>query len=100
MWAEISTAAFTELVFGGSLSTDASNYSTGAILSQNDHPVNYAPRTLNQAERNYSTIEKELLAIVWTTKYFQLHLYGRKFTIYTDHKLAVFLKKTNSRLVR
>lgn len=93
MWAEISTAAFTELVFGGSLSTDASNYSTGAILSQNDHPVNYAPRTLNQAERNYSTI-------VWTTKYFQLHLYGRKFTIYTDHKLAVFLKKTNSRLVR
>lgn len=53
------------------LTTDASNYALGAILSQNDHPICYASRTLNTHEINYSTIEKELLAIVWATKYFR-----------------------------
>lgn len=50
------------------LTTDASNFSIGAVLSQgnllNDTPVAFASRTLNENEIKYSTIEKQMLAIV------------------------------------
>ena len=89
------------------LTTDASNVAIGAILSQGpigaDKPICYASRTLNDSEQNYSTIEKELLAIVWATKYFRPYLFGRKFKIITDHKplqWMVNLKEPNSRLTR
>lgn len=89
------------------LTTDASNFAIGAILSQgpigNDKPVCYASRTLTDSEINYSTIEKELLAIVWAAKYFRPYLFGRKFQIITDHKPLTWimsLKDPNSRLVR
>lgn len=89
------------------LTTDASNVAIGAVLSQgqigSDLPIAYASRTLNPAEINYSTIEKELLAIVWATKYFRPYLFGRKFTIVTDHKPLQYLfsvKEPGSRLVR
>lgn len=89
------------------LTTDASNLAIGAVLSQgpigNDKPVAYASRTLNTSEINYSTIEKELLAIVWATKYFRPYLFGRKFKIITDHKplqWVMNLKEPNSRLTR
>lgn len=85
------------------LSTDASNFALGAVLSQGNHPVCYASRTLNDHERNYSTIEKELLAVVWSVKYFRTYLYGRKFTVRTDHKPLVWLhslKEPNMKLQR
>ncbi|CAK1589170.1 unnamed protein product [Parnassius mnemosyne] len=78
------------------LTTDASNVAIGAILSQgpigSDKPVCYASRTLNESEVNYSTIEKELLSIVWATKYFRPYLFGRTFKILTDHKPLQTLK--------
>lgn len=85
------------------LTTDASNFALGAILSQENHPICYASRTLNDHEINYSTIEKELLAIIWATKYFRPYLFGRKFIIETDHKPLTWLfsiKEPNSKLVR
>lgn len=85
------------------LNTDASNFALGAVLSQENHPICYASRTLNVHELNYSTIEKELLAIVWAVKYFRPYLFGRKFTIHTDHQPLQWLfsiKEPNSRLVR
>lgn len=89
------------------LTTDASNVAIGAVLSQgpigSDKPVSFASRTLNDSEVNYSTIEKELLAIVWATKYFRPYLFGRKFKILTDHKPLQWmmnLKEPNSRLTR
>lgn len=89
------------------LTTDASNFALGAVLSQgiigSDKPVCYASRTLTQTEQNYSTIEKELLSIVWSAKYFRPYLFGRKFTIVTDHKPLTWLfslKEPNSKLVR
>lgn len=47
------------------LTTDASNFAIGAVLNQTHGPLCFASRTLNKHECNYSTIEKELLAIVW-----------------------------------
>jgi len=90
------------------LNTDASDYAIGSVLSQvnkdgNQQPIAYASRTLNKAEINYSTIEKELLAIVWSVKHFRPYLYGRSFTILSDHKPLQWLFNVNdpgSRLLR
>jgi hypothetical protein len=89
------------------LTTDASNQGLGAVLSQGkigkDLPVAYASRNLNKAEKNYSTSEKELLAIVWGVKHFRPYLYGRKFKIASDHKPLTWImnvKDPGSRLIR
>jgi hypothetical protein len=92
------------------LYTDASNHAIGAVLQQRDSnnpnsykPVSFASRTLNKAEVNYSTTEKELLAIVWAVKYFRPYLFGRKFIIRSDHRPLVWLfkvKDPGSRLLR
>jgi hypothetical protein len=64
----------------------------GTILSQgnigSDLPIAYISRTLNKAEKNYNTTEKELLAIVWANKQFRPYLFGRRFT---DHKPLTWL---------
>lgn len=85
------------------LTTDASNIALGSVLSQNNKPIAFHSRTLNTAERNYSTIEKELLAIIDSCKHFRPYLFGQKFTIETDHKPLVWLfslKEANQRLAR
>lgn len=74
------------------LHTDASGYAIGAVLSNdNGKPIAYASKTLNQAETNYPTIEKELLALVWAIRHFRPYLYGRKFIVHTDHRPLVYL---------
>lgn len=89
------------------LTTDASNYAVGAILSQGelgkDLPIAYASRTFNNAEINYSVCEKELAAIIWACKHFRPYLLGTKFTIVTDHKALKWIfnvKDPGSRLMR
>lgn len=85
------------------LTTDASNVAIGGVLTQFNKPIGYYSRTLNSAEKNYSTIEKELLAIIDCTKHFRPYLFGKHFTIETDHNPLVWLdklKEPNSRLVR
>ena len=85
------------------ITSDASNTAVGAVLSQEQHPISNFSRTLNSAEQNYSTIEKELLGIVEACRYFRPYVYGRKFIIETDHKPLTWLwslKTLNTRLIR
>lgn len=88
------------------LATDASQFAIGAVLQQEGHPICFASRTLNEHERNYSTTEKELLAIVWAVNYFRPYLYGVQFDLLTDHQPLKWLhtktkgKDVNPRLYR
>jgi hypothetical protein len=72
------------------LDTDASDLQIGACLSQEHpdklrHPIGYWSRSLNPAERNYSTTEKECLAIVWAILLLRPYLEGQRFLVRTDH---------------
>ena len=51
-----------------------------------DHPIAYLSRTLNHAERNYSTMEKECLAALYAMKHFRPYLKSKKFTLQSDNE--------------
>lgn len=88
------------------LTTDASEYALGAVLSQMhdklERPIAFASRTLNDTEIRYATNEKEALAIIWAVKKYQPYLYGNRFTLVTDHKPLTFIKTSekNSKILR
>ncbi|GFU72562.1 transposon Tf2-9 polyprotein [Trichonephila clavipes] len=87
--------------------TDASNYALGAVLLQgegsDEHPIEYASRLLTPAERNYSTTEREALAVVWALKKFRGYIEGTEITVASDHqplKWLLNLKSPTGRLAR
>ena len=71
------------------LETDASDTGLGAVLTQNINKSNqviaFASRNLNEAERKYSTSEKECLAVVWEIRKFRPNLVGYSSKVITDH---------------
>ena len=78
------------------MACDASPFGVGAILSHilpdgSEHPVAYASGSLSPAERNYSHLDKEALAIIFGIKKFHQYICGRKFTLYTDHKPLIHI---------
>lgn len=81
--------------------TDASNFGIGAMLAQNidgvEHPVAFMSRTLSKPERNYSTTEREALAVLVAIEHWRCYLENDKtFTVYTDHSaLKWFLSLSN-----
>ncbi|CAN6583601.1 unnamed protein product [Malus baccata var. baccata] len=89
------------------LMCDASDYALGAVLGQRKdkrpHVIYYASRTLNDAQLNYSTTEKELLAVVFALDKFRSYLIGTKVIVFTDHAALKYLltkKEAKSWLIR
>jgi len=77
------------------LMCDASDYVVGVVLGQRKgrifHVIYYASKVLNDAQVNYATIEKEMLAIFYALEKFRSYLVGSKVIIYTDmQQLNIF----------
>ena len=86
------------------LQTDASNFGIGGCLFQvhdgEKHPVMYASRKLLDREKNYSVGEREALAIKWGVEKFHRFLYGRHFTLESDHRPLQYLNSSDSQSPR
>ena len=80
------------------VATDASAVGIGCVLYQLDDKTNapqyiqFQARALRKSERNYSATKRELLAIVFAFARFRHFVYGRHFTLYTDHHALVYLR--------
>ena len=75
---------------------DASSISLGIVLAQSgqgkiDHPIAFACRKLSTVENNYTTIEREGLAMVYALQKFQHYLLGSHFKMFTDHSALKYL---------
>ena len=82
------------------IAADASDYGVGAVISHQfaggqEKAIAHAGRALTKAEKNYGQIEKEALALVFAVRKFHRFVYGRRFTLLTDHKplLSIFGSK-------
>ncbi|GKA60846.1 reverse transcriptase domain-containing protein [Tanacetum coccineum] len=86
---------------------DASDYAIGAVLGQriekHFRPIHYASKTMSEAETNYTTTEKEMLAVVYAFEKFRSYLIMNKSVVYTDHSALKYLfnkKDAKARLLR
>nr|GEZ73893.1 reverse transcriptase domain-containing protein [Tanacetum cinerariifolium] len=89
------------------LMCDASDYAIGVVLGQrvemHFQPIHYASKTMNQAETNYMTTEKEMLAVVYAFEKFRSYLIMNRSIVYTDHSELKYLfakKDAKARLLR
>ncbi|RVW73580.1 Transposon Ty3-I Gag-Pol polyprotein [Vitis vinifera] len=86
---------------------DASDLAMGAVLGQREdgkpYVIYYASKTLNEAQRNYTTTEKELLAVVFALDKFRAYLVGSSIVVFTDHSALKYLltkQDAKARLIR
>ena len=86
---------------------DASDFAMGAVLGQKEEkvfkPIYYASKTFNEAQENYSTTEKEMLAIVFSCENFRPYILGSHVVIHTDHEAIIYLmakKEAKPRMIR
>ena len=69
-----------------SLETDPSQSSLGAVLLQEGRPISFMSNALTDTQSRYSNIECEILGVVTGVEHFHQYLFGKQFTLYTDHK--------------
>ena len=83
---------------------DATDFTVGAVLGQRQEnifkPIYYASKTLNEAQEHYTTIEKEMLSIVYSWDKFRPYILGSKVTLYTDHAVIRYLMLENDAKLR
>ncbi len=89
---------------------DASDVGAGAVLLQEDkdeidHPICYFSKKFNRSQRNYSTIEKEALALLLVIQHFEVYIGSSTYPVivYTDHNPLTFISRMrnqNQRLMR
>jgi hypothetical protein len=86
---------------------DASDYAVGAVLGQRKegrvHTIYYASKTLNGAQLNYATMDKEYLAVVFAFEKFRSYIVNSKVIVYNDHVAIKYLltkKDAKPRLIR
>ena len=86
---------------------DASDYAIGAVLGQKEDKkafvIYYASKTLDSAQSNYTTMEKEFLAVVFSLEKFRSYIVGSPVTIFMDHTALKYLlskQDTKPRLTR
>ena len=86
------------------LMCDANDYAMGDVLGQmedeNPYVVYYASKTLNDAQKNYTTIEKELITVVFTFDKFRNHFLGTSIVIFIDHLTLKYLLNKNDAKAR
>ncbi|RVW63875.1 Retrovirus-related Pol polyprotein from transposon 17.6 [Vitis vinifera] len=74
---------------------DSSDYAIGAILGQREdgkpYVIYYTSKSLNDAQRNYTTTEKKLLAVVYALDKFRAYLIGSSIVVFTDHSALKYL---------
>ncbi|RVW12639.1 Retrovirus-related Pol polyprotein from transposon opus [Vitis vinifera] len=86
---------------------DSSDLAMGAVLGQREdgkpYVIYYASKTLNEAQKNYTTTEKELLAVVFALDKFRAYLVGSSIVVFTDHSALKYLltkQDAKARLIR
>ena len=79
---------------------DASDIQLGGVIMQDNRPLAFYTRKLNQAQSKYSTGEQELLSIVETLKSFESILMGQNIVVHTDHLNLLYRKLASGRLIR
>ena len=72
---------------------DASSKGLGAVLLQEDRPIAYASRCLTDPETRYATIEKEMLAVIFSLEKWHQFTFGRQTKVYTDHQPLVSISQ-------
>ena len=80
--------------------TDASAYQLGSVISQQGQLIAFYLCKLTPAQQNYTTTERELLAIVETLKEFKNILLGQRIRVYTDHENLTYKQFNLSRIMR
>jgi len=80
--------------------TDASDYQLGGVITQNNWPIAFYSRKLTSAQRNYTTMEKELLSIVELAQEYRHMLLGMQCRFFCDHKKLGFTTFRSERVRR
>ena len=77
------------------IQVDASQVGLGAVFLQNNKPIAFASKALTKTEHHYANIERDMLAVVFGVETLRTYIYGRSFTIKSDHKPLESISQKN-----